>query len=200
MRENLIYIISGPSGVGKTTLLKKLFLKKEIKDKFLLGISFTTRKKRDGEEEGKDYFFVTKEKFKELENKGFFLETQEVLGDYYGTPNYFLERAEKEGKHLILCIDVKGGMYLKKQFRRGKIITIFISVPDKEELYRRLQKRVEKVENIEKRINLAEEELKFLKHYDYLIINQDLSQALKKLETILKSVAQGEHLNRGVFY
>jgi guanylate kinase len=183
-KEPKIFIISGPGGAGKTTLVKRLFRKKIIKENFLKTISFTTRKKRLQEKNKKDYFFVSKEEFLKLKKKNFFLETQRVVDDYYGTPGYFYQRAKKEKKNLILCIDVKGAMYLKKRFKLGKIITIFVWAPLKE-LYERLKKRKEKEEVIKKRIALTKKELQFLKKYDYVIINQNIEITLKVLESIL---------------
>jgi guanylate kinase len=181
-----VFIISGPSGAGKTTLLKRLFQKKFVKDNFLLSISFTTRVKRQGEKEGKDYFFVNKEEFAKLKREGFFLETQKVLDDFYGTPKYFLNRAVKEKKSLILCIDVKGTKYLKNNFKQDKITTIFVATPTRSELYQRLKKRKEHRKSIEKRIELARKELQYLKYYDYVIVNRTLEESVKNLESILK--------------
>ncbi|RKY31209.1 MAG: guanylate kinase [Candidatus Omnitrophota bacterium] len=187
MRKPKVFIISGPSGAGKTTLINRLFQKKFVKDNFLRGISFTTRKKRRGEKEGRDYFFVDEKSFKDLKKKGFFLETQKVLDDFYGTPRFFLEEAKRRGKNLILCIDVKGGKYLKSKLKKDKIITIFITVPHREELLCRLKKRKENSQNIKKRISLAKKELQFLKFYDYLIVNQNIRESVKKLEEILRN-------------
>lgn len=179
-----IFILSGPSGAGKTTLLNKIFRNKIIKNKFLRAISFTTRSKRPQETEGKDYFFGSKQEFLILKKKGFFLEYQKVLDNYYGTPKYFYNNAQEQKKDLILCIDVKGGMYLKKKHRAGKIITIFVRAPNRQELKKRLQHRVEHKESIAKRVNLAKKELQFSKYYDYIIVNQDLKNSVKSLQDI----------------
>lgn len=180
-----IFILSGPSGAGKTTLLNKLFHKKFFQKYFVRGISVTTRQRRSQEEDGKDYFFVTKKEFLKLKSKGFFLESEKVLENYYGTPKYFYQRALRLKKSLILCIDVKGGMYLKKNLKAAKIITLFISAPTEKDLYHRLGKRVERQETIEKRIKLAKKELQFSKYYDRVIINKDINASLKALEKVL---------------
>jgi guanylate kinase len=185
MKKFRVFILSGPSGAGKTTLLNKLFRKKFIQKYFVRGVSVTTRKKRPQEKDGKDYFFVTKKEFLQLKNKGFFLESQKVLDNYYGTPKYFYTKSLRGKKDLILCIDVKGGMYLKKHLKPAKIITLFISAPTEKDLYHRLGKRVERQETIDKRIKLAKKELRFSKYYDRLIINKDLKTSLKTLEEIL---------------
>ena len=187
-----IFVISGPGGVGKTTLLQRLFHKKTIRDKFLRGISFTTRHSRPQEKEGEDYFFVSKKEFLILRRGGFFLESQKVLDDYYGTPKYFYRRALKERKRLLLCIDIKGGMYLKKIFKPATIITVFISAPQKE-LLQRLKERIEAKETIKKRLRLAKEEQLEAKKYDCVVINREIAVTLKALEKILlaKSKSMG---------
>ena len=180
-----IFIVSGPGGAGKTTLVDKLLEKKHIKQNFIRSISATTRKRRPQETEAKDYIFIDKREFLILEKKGFFLENQQVLENHYGTPRFFFNKAKKEKKDLILCIDVKGGMYLKKNFKSAKIITIFVSAPDGKELHRRLKNRAEKEAFIKKRLDLAKKELQFAKYYDYLIVNQKIEDSLKSLESVL---------------
>ncbi|MCM8819494.1 MAG: guanylate kinase [Candidatus Omnitrophica bacterium] len=180
-----IFILSGPAGAGKTTLLNLLFRKNFIKKKFIRGISYTTRKSRPNEKNGKDYFFVSKREFLKLKKQKFFLETQKVLDNYYGTPKYFYDEAKQSKKNLILCIDVKGGMYLKKRLKRDKIITIFISAPDKNELFNRLEKRTEKTFFIKKRLSLANKELKYSRYYDYLVINKKINVALDEIMSII---------------
>ncbi|MCK9613983.1 MAG: guanylate kinase [Candidatus Omnitrophica bacterium] len=185
MKTPTIIILSGPSGAGKTTLLNKVFRKKNIKGKFIRAISYTTRKIRPKEKNGRDYFFISKRKFLQLREKGFFLENQKVLDNYYGTAKYFYDRAVKENKNLILCIDVKGGMYLKKKQKEGKIVTLFIAAPSELDLFKRLKMRTEAMQTIQKRITLAKKEMKVSKQYDSIIINKDLSKSLKELEKVI---------------
>ncbi|MFA5007883.1 MAG: guanylate kinase [Candidatus Omnitrophota bacterium] len=185
MKIPTIIILSGPSGAGKTTLLNKVFRKRNIKEKFIRAISYTTRKIRPKEKNGRDYFFISKRKFLQLKEKGFFLESQKVLGNYYGTAKYFYDRAAKENKNLILCIDVKGGLYLKKKQKEGKIVTLFIAAPSELDLFQRLKKRTEAMQTIQKRITLAKKEMKVSRQYDSIIINKDLSKSLEELEKVL---------------
>jgi len=183
-----IIILSGPSGAGKTTLLNKVFRKKNIRDNFIRAISYTTRKIRPKESNGKDYFFISKRKFLSLKRQGFFLESQRVLDNYYGTAKYFYEKAAEENKNLILCIDVKGGLYLKKKQKEGKIITLFIAAPSELDLFKRLKKRTEAMKTIQKRIALAKKEMKVSRQYDSIIINKDLGKSLKELgKALLKN-------------
>lgn len=184
-RVPYIFIFSGPGGAGKTTLIKRLFRKKNIKDNFLKGITYTTRQIRPKEKEGKDYFFVTKDDFLKLKKNNFFLENQKVLDNYYGTPRYFYTQAKNQGKDLILCIDVKGGIYLKNHFKGGKIITLFITTPTEQDLYDRLNKRVENREIRDRRIALAKEEIKVSLKYDYLVVNKTIEAAIKQIEEII---------------
>jgi len=180
-----IFIISGPGGAGKTTLLKKLFQQKNIQDIFIRGITVTTRKKRPKEEEGKDYFFVDQEEFLRLEKSKFFLESQKILDNHYGTPKILYTLAKSQNKDLIICIDVKGGLYLKKNHKAGKIITIFIAAPTQKELYRRMKKRSETKGVMRQRVKLATQELQFSKQYQHLVTNRSINSTLKTLEDIL---------------
>ncbi|MCQ9204976.1 MAG: guanylate kinase [Omnitrophica bacterium] len=185
LKEVKIFVISGPGGVGKTTLVKHLFKNKDVRDAFIRGISVTTRRKRPYEKEAEDYFFVTSEEFSRLKKQDFFLESQKVLNQEYGTPNLFYLLARKKNKGLILCIDVKGGMYLKKKVKAGRIVTVFVGAPTKEELYRRMKDRAETKSIMKEKVKLAKEELKVSSNYDFLIINKDLKMAVKELQKIV---------------
>lgn len=180
-----IFVFSGPGGGGKTTLVKRLFRKKWTKDNFIKGISATTRQKRPGEKDKRDYIFLSKSEFLKLKKQGFFLENEKVVDNYYGTPKQFYLKAKKQKKHLALCIDVKGGMHLKKTMKQCKIVTIFITAPSQKELQKRMKKREESKKVIKDRIKLAKKELQFSKYYDYLVINQKLDTALEEISSIL---------------
>ncbi len=183
-----VFVVSGPGGAGKTTLVNKLFETAPAKNSFVQGISVTTRERRLQEKEGKDYFFVSPGEFLRLEKKKFFLESQRILEDYYGTPRLFYKVAKLKRKDLVLCIDVKGAMYLKKEFKAGGIITIFIAAPTAKELYRRMEKRKDSSKGqMQKRVTLAKKELQFAKYYDYVIVNKSLESTLKKLQELIFS-------------
>ena len=182
-----IFVISGPGGVGKTTLINKLFCEKNIMDSCIKGITITTRPQRQKEKDGKDYFFIDKEEFTRLKKKKFFLESQEVLDNYYGTPRIFYNLAKVKNKSLVLCIDVKGGLYLKRSFKPAKIITVFIAAPTEKELYQRMKKREESKGVMKKRVELAKKEAQFSKEYDFVITNKNLKVTLKQLQEIIFS-------------
>jgi len=185
MEDPKVFIFSGPGGAGKTTILNQLFKKKHVEEAFIKGISITTRKKRFQEVEGKDYFFVAEDEFSRLKKNDFFLESQKILDDYYGTPKLFYKLAKKKCKGLILCLDVKGGMCLKKDFKKDKIITLFIGAPTEKELYKRMKKRLETKGLIQRRVKLAKIEMQASKRYKYLIINKNVKSTLKEVEKIL---------------
>lgn len=186
MEKTTIFVFSGPGGVGKTTLVEKLFKKKWAKEKLVRAVSATTRSLRPGEKDGKDYLFISRPEFLRRKREKYFLESEQVLEHFYGTPRFFYDEAVKTKKSLILCIDVKGGMYLKKHPGGSKITTIFISAPRKEDLLARLEKRNEDKAVIKQRIALAKQELKFAKTYDYRVVNHKLDAALAEIELIIR--------------
>jgi len=185
MKDPKVFVISGPGGAGKTTIVKQLFLRERIKKDFIKGITITTRKKRLQEKEGRDYFFIEEEEFLRLKKRKFFLESQKVLENYYGTPKILYALAKREGKSLVLCIDVKGGMCLKQDPKVKKVTTIFLVAPSEKELYRRMKKRDEKKGVIKKRVELAKKEVELSKYYDYLVTNRNIKDTLKELEGII---------------
>lgn len=185
MKKPRIFIISGPGGAGKTTIVNKLLENEKIKASFIKGITVTTRGQRPKEVEGKDYFFVKEEEFLRLKKKRFFLENQKVLDNHYGTPKLFYSIAKAKNKGLVLVIDVKGGTYLKENIKDGKVITIFLAAPNEKELYKRMEKRSESQKIMKQRIELAKKELQFSKCYDYLVTNKTIVKTVKELRHIL---------------
>lgn len=179
-----IVVISGPSGVGKGTICKKIM--ELINAKF--SVSTTTRSPREGEVEGKDYFFVTKDEFKEKIAEGEFLEYNIYNDNYYGTSKKVILNMINVGTNALLEIDVNGAYNIKKKFPDA--LLIYIAPPSMEVLRQRLIDRgTEEIDVIENRLKIAEEELKRVDFYDYVIINDDLDTAINEVkECILKKI------------
>ena len=178
-----LFIISGPSGVGKGTLREKLF--RHFPDLYY-SISVTTRQPRKNEKEGRDYFFVDEETFKKYIKKNKFAEWALVHGDYKGTLLSTIKENLHQGKDLVLEIDVQGAMQLKKKFAEG--IFIFIAPPSWEKLEHRLRgRKTEGEKDLKKRLDDAQYEMKQIKHYDYLIVNNYFEKALDELKSVITS-------------
>lgn len=189
LNENFILIISGPSGAGKTTVVK-LFL--ENNSDFALSISHTTRIKRINEVEGKDYYFVSKEEFKGMVNKGEFVEWAEVYGNYYGTSKKEIERILGEKKNILLEIDVQGALSVKRSFSE-KSVLVFILPESFSDLRNRLISRnTEKRDDLEKRLETAKKEIEQINFYDYVIINKYGCE--KESSQLLSSIVQAEKI------
>lgn len=176
-----LFVISGSSGVGKGTLLK-LFLEKH--PEFKLSVSCTTRTPRDGEVQGVNYFFITRENFSELIERNEFLEWAEFSGNMYGTQKAYVEKKLAEGKNLILELDTVGALNVKKIMPEACLI--FILPPSLEELESRLRGRhTESEDAIQKRLNTVKAEIERSEEFDYKIINDNLDKALNELESIM---------------
>lgn len=179
LKEGLVFIVSGPAGSGKSTLVDKLVTEF---DSVIRSISYTTRKIRGNEIDGKDYFFISKNQFEEKIKKGDFLEHAKVFDDYYGTSLEFVNLMKKKRKHVVLVIDTQGAMNVMKSH---DVISIFLSPPSFETLENRLKNRnTDTIENIKKRLSWAKEEMKMAKNYDYQIINEELEIAYQVLRSI----------------
>lgn len=177
-----LFIISAPAGTGKTTLVNRL--KAEV-DHVREAVSCTTRAPREKEVHGADYFFMTREEFRDAIDKGSFLEWVELYQDYYGTLHKQVESLKNEGYHVLLVIDTQGAMKIKKEGIEATFI--FISPPSMQELRRRLHWRAtESAEVIEKRLSWAEKELELAHLYDYNMINDNLDQAYASLKNIIQ--------------
>lgn len=182
-----LFILSGPAGAGKGTLRKILF--REVRD-LVFSVSCTTRLIRSGEAEGKDYFFIGKDAFGELERKGAFLEWAEVHGNLYGTRRADVETALDFGCDMVLEIDVQGCRQVKKHMPEA--IRIFITVPSLDELENRLEDRgTETPEQLALRLEHAAVELRQANEYDHIIVNDDISRASKELIDLIRRYKSG---------
>lgn len=189
LKKGLFFILSAPAGTGKTTLVN--MLENEFSS-VVRSISFTTRKPRKGEENGKDYFFITKEEFEKKIKTNDFLEYATVFGDYYGTSKTFVEEKRNEGKNVVLVIDTQGAMKLKD---KNIATLIFVTPPNIEVLKERLLKRnTDSLESIEKRLSWANDEIKLAQNYDYIIVNDELQVAYQVLRSIL--IAEEHRIKR----
>ena len=180
MKKGRFIVISGPSGVGKGTICNKLI--KEVNAWY--SVSTTTREKREGEVEGINYFFVTKEEFKERIKKNEFLEYNIYNDNYYGTSREIVLDKMNQGINVFSEIDVNGGKNIKKAFPDA--LLIYIAPPSMEELKRRLIERgTDSEEVINKRLEIAREEAKQINFYDYIVVNDDLEKAIKEVKNII---------------
>ena len=185
IKAGKIFVISGPSGSGKTTLLTSLIKEKKVGKFLVKSCSVTTRPKRNGEKEGKDYFFVSGVEFRRLLKGKKILEWTRYLGYYYATPRGPLESQIQSGKCLGLCLDLKGARVLKKMYPKNTV-TIFVLPPSLEVLKNRIQNRCSETnkKEITQRLGLARKELLAASSFDYCIMNQNLEIALSELKDI----------------
>ena len=177
-KDGIIVVLSSPSGAGKTTLVKKI----AEENKFKISISYTTRKPRTNEVNGKDYFFISEEEFKKLIKNKDFLEYAKVFGNYYGSSKKQVYENLKKGENVIFDIDWQGTEQIKMQKLNYKLITFFILPPSKSELFNRLKNRDMKDKNIvEKRMKQFNEDIKKWENYDFVVINDDLEKCYKEI-------------------
>jgi len=181
--RGVLFLISGPSGAGKTTLYKEVI--SSLPD-IRHPVSYTTRPQRSGEVNDRDYTFIGRDEFKKMISKGEFVEWAEVFGELYGTSRKRLEEIINSGTDAILDIDTQGAMKLKEKYKEG--IYIFVLPPSMEILKRRFKKRLaHSKEEVEKRLKGAVQEIKQYRKYDYVIVNNILEDALKGIEAIIIS-------------
>ena len=180
--QGILVVVSGFSGAGKGTLMKEL-LKRY--DNYALSISATTRAPREGETDGKEYFFVTKEQFEKMRDERKLIEYAQYVNNYYGTPKEYVEQKMAEGKDVILEIEIQGALKVKKRFPDA--LLLFVTPPSAEELRRRLVGRgTETLEVINARLARAAEEASGMKAYDYLLINDDLDRCVEEMHQLIQ--------------
>ena len=178
-KKGALLVLSGPSGAGKSTLIKTILA--HFEDVYF-SISTTTRPKREGEAEGRDYYFVTKEEFEKDIEAGMFLEWANVHGNYYGTSLRPVLEALDEGKLVLFDIDVQGFYSIKKSALASLMTSVFVTTPTMQELRKRLEDRGTDSELvIQERLKNAQLEMAHMKEYDYIIINEDLEKAKEEV-------------------
>ncbi|ASP26146.1 guanylate kinase [Bacillus velezensis] len=191
MKERgLLIVLSGPSGVGKGTVRQAIFSQQDTK--FEYSISVTTRNPREGEVDGVDYFFKSRDEFERMiENNKLLLEWAEYVGNYYGTPVDYVEQTLQEGKDVFLEIEVQGALQVRNAFPEG--LFIFLAPPSLSELKNRIVTRGTETDDlIENRMNAAKAEIEMMDAYDYVVENDDIQTACDKINAIVLA----EHLKR----
>lgn len=183
MKRGVLIVLSGPSGVGKGTVRKALFEETDID--FQYSISMTTRNPREGEMNGEDYFFVTREEFEKNIAEGNMLEYAEYVGNYYGTPKTFIDDTLASGRDVFLEIEVQGALQVKEKMPEGAYI--FLTPPDLDALKERLVGRgTEDMDVINKRVNTAASEIRMMANYDYAVVNDEVENAVRRIKDIVK--------------
>lgn len=184
-KKGILIVISGFSGAGKGTLVKGLMNRY---DNYALSISATTRNPRTGEENGREYFFKTREEFMKMIDDNKLIEYAEYVGNFYGTPKDYVDSQLNSGKDVILEIEIQGALKVKEKF--PDTVLLFISPPDAKELKNRLVGRgTEDIKTIDSRLKRAAEEADGIEKYDYFVINDDLDECVVRTHNII----QGEH-------
>ena len=180
-RKGLLLVVSGPSGAGKGTICKALLNKN---DQIKLSVSATTRKPRNGEVHGVNYFFIEKEEFTKMIENGEFLEYAQIYDNFYGTPKAAIIECLEKGQDVILEIEMQGARQIKEVYPEG--VFIFVLPPSLEELKSRIVGRgTETQEEIEKRFSCAFEEINQIVNYDYFIVNEDIEKSVSDVEAII---------------
>jgi len=181
-RTPILFVISGPSGSGKTTLVRHILA---AIPGTVFSVSYTTRVPRPGEEDGREYHFVSRAVFESMSARQEFLEHACVFDDYYGTHRRFLEQAVREGKDLILDIDVQGAAQVRA--RQKSVVFVFVLPPSCEDLKQRLRARgLDTAPVIERRLEFARREIERIEDYEYVVVNRDREQACGDIEAIVE--------------
>lgn len=179
--QGVLLVLSGPSGAGKGTICHKL---REKRNDLSYSVSATTRTPRKGEVDGKDYFFITIDRFKEMIANDEMLEYAEIYGNYYGTPKPYVMNILDQGKDVVLEIDPQGALQIKKHFPDA--VFVFIVPPSLDELTKRIYNRgTDSEEVIKRRLSAATSELEYASKYDYIIVNDEVEKATNKVSNII---------------
>jgi len=182
-QSSILFIVSGPSGTGKTTLVEHLV---RTLPNTMFSISYTTRPPRPGEENAREYYFVSREEFWAMVERGDLLEHASIFDQLYGTPRRNVEKAATEGKDLVLDIDAQGATQVKAQLPEA--VAIFLLPPSRQELERRLRARgLDTPEGIQRRLETARREIENFQNYDYVIVNESYAQACREVEAIAQA-------------
>jgi len=197
-RRGLMYVLSSPSGAGKTTIARELM---KTNTDLVSSISATTRPRRAGEVHGQDYFFVSTDEFRSMVENGEMLEHAKVFENYYGTPKAPVEEALQAGKDVIFDIDWQGTQKLA-EIARDDLVTVFILPPSRSELEKRLRNRardtLESEEQIRGRMEKASDEMSHYLEYDFVVINTDIEEAIRKAQLILDGERLKRHRTQGL--
>jgi len=182
MEKGILTVVSGFSGAGKGTIMKELLA--QYPDQYALSVSATTRAPREGETDGREYFFLSREKFEELIAQDGLLEYACYVGNYYGTPKAYVNEQLDAGRDVILEIEIQGALKVREKFPDA--LLLFISVPDAQTLKKRLEGRgTEDDGTIAKRLSRAREESEGIENYDYLIVNDTLREAVARVHSVI---------------
>ena len=181
--QGILAVVSGFSGAGKGTLMKALL---EKHHNYALSISATTREPREGERDGREYFFVTREKFEEMIREGELIEHAQYVNNYYGTPRQYVFQQMADGRDVILEIEIQGALKIKERFPEA--LLIFVMPPSADELKRRLVGRgTESMEVIDRRMRRAAEEAAGITSYDYILINDTLDACVEEMHQLIQT-------------
>jgi len=190
LKKGILFVLSGPSGAGKNTLLNAVL---EKVPEVYYSVSATTRPSRPGEVHGRNYFFLSPEEFKQGIEAGEFLEWTEFCGHYYGTPRRFIDEQLAEGKSVIMDIDINGAAQIKRQL--PQVVSVFLLPPNLTVLHQRLVGRASEGEKaIRERLDKALCEVQALADYDYVIVNEDLHLAVERMKAII--IAERQRVSR----
>jgi guanylate kinase len=191
-KKGILVVVSGFSGSGKGALMKMLV---EKYDSYALSVSMTTRPPRPGEMDGREYYFVSRERFEETIADGGLIEYAVYADNYYGTPTAYVEREQNTGKDVVLEIETQGALKVKERFPEA--LLLFVVPPSIAELKRRIAKRgTESSEDIEKRLRWARAETEKIEHYDYIVVNDDLDKCVEYLHSLIKTAYSTPGRNR----